>query len=292
VVLGGSVALDRDRVRRSFAEFGASLGLSDVDAAAGVVAVADAEMTRALRRVSIERGLDPRQFTLVAYGGAGPLHALALAEALGITRAAIPRACGVLSALGLAVCDLRRDYVRALHQLLDDLPPGQLESAFSDLESRALADLPGGRIIRNADVRYVGQSFELTVDAGNPQLLADRFHEVHEQRYGFRLTGEPIELISVRVTVVTDRGSPEISLADDSKDVPPERRLAYIDGTWAEIEAFDRLSLKTGILVEGPAIVEFPEATCFVRPDWTGEVDDAGTLVLQFGGSDASPGTG
>jgi N-methylhydantoinase A len=280
-VLGGSVALDLDAVRRAFTAFGERLGLDAVGAAAGVVAVADAEMTRALRRVSVERGHDPRELTLVAFGGAGPLHALAVAEELGATRVAIPRACGVLSALGLAICGLRRDYVAPLRHELATLAPADLETAFAALEDEARRDLPNGRCERGADVRYRGQSFELTVDASDRGTLAERFHAAHERRYGFSIPDEPLELLAVRLVATIDR---DVSLAAEpapTAAVEPARRELFVDGAWVEAPVLDRRALASGASVEGPAIVEFPEATCLVRPGWAGTVDEVGTLVLE-----------
>jgi N-methylhydantoinase A len=280
-VLGGSVALDLDAVRRAFAAFGERLGLDAAAAAAGVVAVADAEMTRALRRVSVERGLDPRDFTLVAFGGAGPLHALAVAEELGVTRVAVPRACGVLSALGLAICGLRRDYTAPLRHELATLAPERLEAAFAALEAEARRDLPGGRCERSADVRYRGQSFELTVDASDFDVLAERFHAAHERRYGFSIPDESVELLAVRLVAAIDRAAP---LAEDPapvEAVPPAHREIFLDGAWTAAPILDRRALAVGAAVAGPAIVEFPEATCLVRPGWSGGIDEAGTLVLE-----------
>lgn len=280
-VLGGSVVLDQERVERAFVKFGAELGLDPVEAAAGVIAVADAEMTRALRRISVERGLDPREFTLVAFGGAGPLHALAVAEELGVLRVAVPRACGVLSALGLAICDLRRDYVRALHHRLEDVPVALLEEAFAELENEGHEELPEANLVRRADVRYHGQSFELTVDAGNIEQIPERFHEAHERRYGFRIPDEALEVVSVRVVAVAEREVAPAATRTTRSPVRPQTRAVYIDGSWRDVEVLNRDELGQGASVAGPAVVEFPEATCLVRPGWAGEVDSAGTLVLE-----------
>jgi N-methylhydantoinase A len=189
--------------------------------AEGIVRVVNANMARALRVVSVERGIDPRGLALVAFGGAGPLHACSLAEELGIERVLVPRASGVLSALGLAVADLRRDYLGW------------------DVE----VDLPGATVTRYVDVRYPGQSHELTIEEG-----AD-FHTAHEQRYGFRLDGEP-EIVTRRIVATVSRPRPELPAG-------------------------------SGERVEGPAVVELPGATCLVPAGWVGEPDAHGTLVLE-----------
>jgi N-methylhydantoinase A len=273
-VLGGEVRLDRD-----VAEHVMSLipvdellhkrfdpGLRDwvgnvtsldaaeraVAVASGVVRVVNAEMARALRLVSVERGIDPRGLALVAFGGAGPLHACSLAEELGIERVLVPRASGVLSALGLAVADLRRDYVGR---------------SFEKLEAQV--DLPGATLTRLVDARYPGQSHELTIEEG-----AD-FGEAHEQRYGFRLESEP-EVVNRRIVATVARPRP--SLQCQALVRPPARapRSVFLDGAWVDVAVQG-----PGEAVTGPAIVELPEATCLVRPGWAGEPDAAGTLVLE-----------
>jgi N-methylhydantoinase A len=217
-VLGGEITLDRSLAERALER----LGMDAVEAARGVVRVVDANMARALRVVSVERGIDPRGLALVAFGGAGPLHACSLAEELGIERVLVPHASGVLCALGLAVADLRRDYIGW------------------DAE----VDLPGAAVTRLVDARYPGQSHELTIEEG-----AD-FHAAHEQRYGFRLDGEP-EVVTRRVVAIVSRPRPELPASG-------------------------------GDAVTGPAVVELPGATCLVREGWSGKPDAHGTLELTW----------
>ena len=156
-------------------------------------------MVRALRVISVERGLDPRDFALLAFGGAGGMHACALAEELDITTVLVPRAGGVLSALGLAISDLRRDYVSPLLSGLEEVDEEEFEQRFEDMESTAAGDLDGPEHTRRADLRYGGQSFEITVDAGSFGELEDRFHAAHEQRYGYRMDDERVELVNLRL---------------------------------------------------------------------------------------------
>jgi N-methylhydantoinase A len=215
--LAGGVELDRDAAERALA------GLDPAEA----LDVVNAEMLRALRVVSVERGHDPREFALVAFGGAGPLHACALAEELGIETVLIPAAAGVLSALGLVASDERRDHVTSHVRPLTEV---------GDLPERGEADL-----------RYAGQSFELTVPL-QPNL-AGAFHRTHEERYGYADRQRDVELVAVRTADVV-RG-PRI-------DLPPEDPLR----------------------VRGPAIVELPGATCYVAPGWVGDRDGKSTLVL------------
>ena len=216
--LPGGLVLDRAAAQRAF---------EGIDPAAAIEVV-NAEMLRALRVVSVERGHDPRDFALVAFGGAGPLHACALADELGIDAVLVPDAAGVLSALGLVVSDERRDHVTSYLRPLADV-----------------RDLPESG---EADLRYVGQSFELTVSL-QPGLAA-AFHCAHEERYGYADESREIELVAVRTAEVVP--GPEISFQ------ATERRE-----------------------VVGPALVELPGATCWVPEGWRGETNDDGTLVLR-----------
>jgi len=238
-------------------------------------------MVRALRVISIERGLDPRAFTLVAFGGAGGMHACALAEELELSAVLVPRASGVLSALGLAISDLRRDYVAALVGALDDLDAGELEAVFAGLEGRAASDLPGSSFRRFADLRYRGQSFELTVPAEDAGGLGSRFAAAHLRRYGFELPGEEVEVVSVRLTATASVPKPALA-GSAALDEPAARtRRAYFDGAWREVDVLRRDELDVGARIDGPAVVEFPEATCVVRPGWSAVVDLAGALSME-----------
>jgi N-methylhydantoinase A len=215
--LAGGLELDRGAAARA---------LGDIDPADAVAAV-NAEMLRALRVVSFERGFDPRDFSLVAFGGAGPLHACELAEELELERVVVPREAGVLSALGLVASEERRDRVRSY--LVPLAEAGELPAE------------------GEADVRYAGQSFELTVQLGPG--LAERFHAAHEERYGYAEPSRPVELVAVRTADV--RPGPELRL-------PPADALS----------------------VSGPAVVELEGATCWVPEGWAGERDRHGNLVL------------
>ncbi len=279
--LGGAVTLRRELSEQALRRVGEPLGLDPLETALGIVRVANAEMNRALRVISVERGLDPRDFALVAFGGAGGMHACALAEELSIDTVLVPSASGVLSALGLAISDLRRDYVQPLLGRADGIDRGQLETAFADLERAARRDLEDPELKRRADLRYRGQSFELTVDAEHSDELVGHFHAVHEQRYGYRMEEEPVELINVRLIATVAVEKPSLREGAAAGDGPSERRRASFDGEWREVEVFSRERMGVGSNVVGPAVVEFREATCVVRPSWSGVIDDAGTLILE-----------
>ena len=279
--LGGEVVLKRELSEKALASLGEKLGLEAEEVALGVVRVANAEMTRALRVISVERGLDPREFALLAFGGAGGMHACALAEELGIETVLVPRAGGVLSALGLAISDLRHDYVRPYLVALENVDEGEFEEKFEDMENRASKDLEGPQYTRRADLRYGGQSFELTVEAGDLHELEERFHEAHEQRYGYRMDDEPVELVNLRLISTVPIEKPEPEELELEEEAEPGMREANFDGEWREVPVLDREKMGKGSDVEGPAIVEFKESTCVVRPGWRGAVDGVGTLVLE-----------
>jgi N-methylhydantoinase A len=287
--LGGAVALSTERAREALTRLGDRLGLTAEQAAVGVVRVADTEMVQALRVISVERGLDPREFALVAFGGAGGLHACALAEELGIGTVLVPRAGGVLSALGLAISDIRRDYAGPLLGAVDTLGADRLAAAWADLADRARADLADTgaepHLDRLADLRYRGQSYELTVAADSPTALAAAFHAAHERRYGHRADDEPVEIVAVRLVATVPGEQPEIVEPAAPEPAPPAgRRSVLLDGTWTDVDVLDRANLGRGSTVAGPAILEFPEATCLVHRSWHGSIDGIGTLVLTRAG--------
>jgi N-methylhydantoinase A len=279
--LGGSVRLKRELAEKAAARLAGELGMNDREIAVGVVEVANAEMARALRFISIERGLDPRDFGLVAFGGAGPMHACALADELGISRVLVPKASGMLSALGLAMSELRRDYVTSWPARLAETDPEDLKAAFGPLEERARADLDSPRLVRRADLRYAGQSFELTVAADHPDDLGGLFHDAHERRYGYRMEAEPVEVVALRL-VATVRHE-DIELREGRAEGDPVRstRHAFFDGSWTDVAVIDRMKMGAGSEVTGPCIVELAGSTCVVRPQWHGAIDDSGTLILE-----------
>lgn len=280
--LGGEVVLQQELSEKSLAALGEKLGLDAQEAALGIVRVANAEMVRALRVISVERGLDPREFALLAFGGAGGMHACSLAEELGMETVLVPRAGGVLSALGLAISDLRHDYVNPYLVSLENVDEEEFEKKFENMESSASEDLEDPEYDRRADLRYRGQSFELTVEADSLEKLEERFHAAHEQRYGYRMDDESVELVNLRLISTVPVEKPELDEpAPEGEEKESGNRQANFDGEWQEVPVLDRERMGKGSEVSGPAIVEFKESTCVVRPGWRGAVDGVGTLVLE-----------
>ncbi len=288
-----AVAAARRAIRDHVAD---PLDLDVETAAAGVLDVADASSERAIRVVSVERGHDPREFALVAYGGAGPLHAPSVAAALGIDSVLVPRAAGTLSALGLLVSDVRYETSTSRVRALSAVDPPAVEETFADLATEGEASLSGDvpesrwRIDRRADLRYRGQSHELTVpvpdpfDAAAVRTVAERFHDRHERRYGHASPEEPVELVTLRVVArgvvdPPDRTPP--STAGDPTDAVGETRTVTFDGTPVGTRVYDRADLPAESTFDGPAVVEGAETTAVVPPDAAARVTGDGGLVLE-----------
>jgi N-methylhydantoinase A len=304
--LAGGIVLDRRAAEQAVARLARELDLEPIACALGIVRVAEAEMLGALRVMSVERGIDPRGFALMPFGGAGPLHAVALARELGISRVLCPRASGVLCALGLAAAAPRRDAARTV--MLDgaSLSPERLARERATLIAEARAGLSSDvhRVRVRHELRYRGQSFELAVDeeldprAGDrdpidpdarerrelpggglgPGALREAFAAAHEQRYGYRDERSGVELVNMRVSVWGS--APEVTLrAPHEQRASPEERPVVFDGA-ALATSVLRGAPAPGTQISGPALCALPEATLLVPPGWSGEVDERGTVRL------------
>jgi N-methylhydantoinase A len=231
-----------------------ALGMGLEACAEGILAVAVQEMVRALRRVSVERGEDPREAALIAFGGAGPLHACAVADELGVRRVVAPPAAGVLAALGLVMAGERRDYVQTVLARVD--AGEDLAELLAPLAERADRELPGAAQRAAADCRYLGQSHALTVDwdpAAPEGALADAFHAAHEARYGDAEPGRTVEAVSLRLAAERPGTDPDLP----RQEVGPPK--------------------------PGPAVIPMDGATCWVAEGWTARADPIGGLLLEGG---------
>ncbi|MDQ6821023.1 MAG: hydantoinase/oxoprolinase family protein [Actinomycetota bacterium] len=282
--LAGDVKLDLDAAHDAIAELAHALELEPVACAEGIVRVANAEMVRALRVVTVERGVDPRGLALLAFGGAGPLHAAQIGEELGIDRILCPRASGVLAALGLVVSPRRRDVQRSVLLSGDGLTAQAIADATSDLGQQARRALSDERAELNAtfELRYRGQSFELAVEAAleaDPGELRERFESAHEDRYGYRDSEQTLELVNIRVTA--SAGAAELELAGgEAGGFEHGHREALLGGEKLKLDVL-RGSPEPGARFEGPAVVELAESTLLVPSGWRGEVDCTGTIALE-----------
>jgi N-methylhydantoinase A len=286
--LAGGIELRAEAATTAITHLAQQLGLDTTACAEGIVRVANAEMTRALRVVTVERGVDPRGYALVAFGGAGPLHAAAIAEELQIRTIVCPRASGVLAALGLITSARRRDAQRTVLLSGRALTRQAVAKAVAELGRRARDELgdpaaggPAAELQAVYELRYRGQSFELPVGAGpEPSIedLREAFDAAHEERYGYRDPEQELELVTIRVSATLS--APELPLAAETgAGAQSTRRRAILHGEEIEFEVL-RGSPEAGARISGPAIVELPEATLLVPPTWSGEADSAGTIVL------------
>jgi N-methylhydantoinase A len=265
------------------------------------VEIANAHMIGAMRLVSVQRGYDPRDFVLVAFGGAGPLHANALARELGIPTVLVPPSPGIASAVGMLVTDIRHEFVATRRLRLDGLAPAALEALFADFvqegEARLTRDgVPPGdrRMLRSADLRYHGQSFELPVpvppgplSAADVARLREQFDAMHERAYGYAASEDPVELVNVRLAAVGVTPKPRRAPLSEGGPSPEPALKGRRDVWFAETGGFrptrvlDRARLLRGNVIEGPAIIEEPDASTLVHPGWTASVDEHGNVVLR-----------
>ncbi|MFW6192205.1 MAG: hydantoinase/oxoprolinase family protein [Gemmatimonadota bacterium] len=313
--LGGQLPLDPDAARRALASLAAELGLEDRDgvsadrrAALGVVRVANARMERALRVISVERGHDPADFTLVSFGGAGGLHAADLARRLGVPRVLVPPAASVLSALGMLATDVIRDHGRTV-MLPGDVAVEEVAAAFAPLVDRAREEMreegvPDERVVlhRRLDLRYEGQSYEITVPFGEGVDPVARFHDEHASTYGHAERSAPVEIVNLRVRAVGRIDRPELSRGDPVAPDPSAARIGrrpvvlppgHPDGgpeavakaapRVQPIPFYDGDALEPGHRFEGPAVVLRPDTTVFVGSADRVEVDRHYDLVVEVG---------
>ena len=291
-LLGGGMTLDREAAERAIHDRVATpLGIGVVEAAEGIVRVINATMTAAIRKLTIERGHDPRRFALCPFGGAGPMHGAELAAELGVAETVIPLAPGVHSAVGLLMTNLREDRTRTLVRRLDASALEELRAVLGDLEAEGREQLRAydgvaPAVSRAVGQRYLGQRYELSVPVGAelPALedLGDRFHALHDQRYGYRRDDHPVEVASAWVAVELDLHPLELPTvpAADAEPAPRRMRAARFAGVEREVPVYARDDLGAGCTLRGPAVIEQLDATSVVPPDHRMEVDRFGHLVV------------
>lgn len=288
--LGGAMPLFVDRIEPAVRKLQWTRGVKKLEELAqGVVDVVNNNMEQAIRLISVERGYDPRDFTLFCFGGAGGLHAASLARGLGIPRVVVPRFPGALSALGLLLADARRDYSRTLLIDAEDSMP-KLKKVFEELHRLGAAELKaegfGKREIYSTDfvdLRYRGQSYELTIPLSSNFI--DVFHTTHDRRYGYANSDKPVELVTVRTTFFGRTSKPEFRKAAKQRGRPEavDTRFVWIDGKRMKTVIYDRAALGHGQTIKGPAIIGEYSSTTLVPPGFECKVDAYLNLVLEAG---------
>ncbi len=298
VLLGGDMSLDVESARSAVTKIGAQLGLAPEDAAKGIIDIANEVMLGALRVITVQRGLDPRDFGIVAFGGAGPLHGNALAELLGCYPVLVPANPGVLSALGFLEADFKNEFVQTHIRSTTGLDPAEVWARFSDLEAKAKVWLEEQEVAAEdasihytLDLRYEQQGFEVSVDVsaedvherGDLSRAQADFHAMHERLYGVRFT-VPVELVALRVvargaTPPVDEEPPVIKGGDVATAIIGTRP-AYFNGDWQDTPHYDRAKLAVGARVEGPAIIRQYDTTTVLLPGHYAVIDEHGNILI------------
>ena len=296
--LGGQMPLDHHRAEKLMDELAKDIGTSTQEAALGIIRVVNASMERAIRAISLERGYDPREFTLVPFGGAGPMHSCDLAQELGIPKVLVPPNPGILSALGVAIADIVKDYSRTVMLRGQDVSRERLEEDFATLEGQAREDMGQEglhleRLMaqRSFDVRYVGQSYELNVDYPSRRsgrslnrAIVDAFYKAHRRRFGYADRSEPVEIVNLRLKMVVPvdvpTPEPEAPAAESPKEAQTgEVNVVFQEGAFATY-LYLRDRLHCGNRIPGPALVHQMDSTIVIPPGWLAEVDQWKDLVI------------
>ena len=297
--LGGEIKVSMDKARESMQEIAGFLDMSIEEAAMGVIRLADANMVNALKLVSVRRGYDPREFTMVAFGGGGSMHAAALARELRVKRILVPTEPAVFSAWGMLMTDLRNDYIRTLVVRTDQIEPAELSSIYAQMERQAAEELAAEKVEedqmvfqRFADMRYMGQEHTVKVPIPGDQLtekempeINERFHQLHDHAYTFRLES-PVELVNFHLTALGQVEKPKITrLNKDAARTVEEAykgdRQVIFDEGFMTTPTYERDLLRVGATLSGPMIVEEPAASTVVFPDQILTVDEHGFLHIE-----------
>ncbi|HVV57338.1 MAG TPA: hydantoinase/oxoprolinase family protein [Gaiellaceae bacterium] len=290
--LGGRMSLDTDASARALRSVGAQLGLDDTSFAEGILQIVNAKMADAMRTITVRQGIDPREYSLVAFGGAGPMHAVWLAEELDIAEVVVPWSPGTFSAWGMLQTDMRHDVVRSFFSPLAATTADAVASVYGELEEEAARLLAAEGVeeaaryaVRSADMRYVGQEYTVAVTVGGRVDLAEieaSFHEAHAVRYGHAAPGEQVELVNLRLAAMGRLGGRPAPFRspDGSADLVLGRRPVVFGGEQHDTAVLARELLPAGWSHRGPIIVEELSATTVVPPGYAAKVDDHGNLLI------------
>jgi len=301
--LGGEIPLDVDRAKTAVEHHvGRPLNLDLTRAAFGIIKVADTNMAHAVRAMTVQRGYDPRDFVMVAYGGAGPSHAVSVAREIGINTVVVPPHPGIFSALGMLLADAKDEYVLSHVRAFDEVNPQEIDTLFTEMESQGIsvmmkAGFSRDRIVlkRALEMRYLGQEFTLIVDLHERSLteqamkeLRERFNSVHEVRYGHAFSNVLPEIVSLRLHVYGLFSKPALGRMAPAKQVvtgsPDTLRSVYFEDLgFVECKIYRREALTPQILIPGPAVIEEIASTTVVPPQDSFQVDPMGSLVIRLG---------
>ncbi|HTX03051.1 MAG TPA: hydantoinase/oxoprolinase family protein [Candidatus Acidoferrales bacterium] len=293
-LLGGEMPIDARRSQAAIESLLPHVPELDRDRlAAGIIELVDNEMAKILRIVSIERGHDPRTFTMMAFGGGGPLHACALAEALDVKRVVVPPSPGLFSAWGLLAADVRASYVRTLVTPADRLDPARVDAAFAEMESIGHEELAAQGVdtkamafIRELEMRYLGQGYELGIPMTTLAEAIKAFHVKHERTYGYASREDTVEVVAARLVAIGEVPKPRVAVSMAPKERVPEppppthRHVYFAQKGWTNAPVHQREQLAGGTTIEGPAIIEQYDSATLVAPSWTARVDELGNLNM------------
>ncbi|MCC3646855.1 hydantoinase/oxoprolinase family protein [Cytobacillus oceanisediminis] len=295
--------VDLDKVKAAVKEKVADhFGMSVEDAALGIIRIANSNMLNALKLISVRKGHNPREFSLVAFGGGGSMHAPALAKELGVKKVIVPVASSVFSAWGMLMTDLRHDYIQTYIRRLNQLDPSELNKEWNSIETQALKQYQEEGVseedvlfTRFADIRYIGQEHTVKVPVPIGEWseetiseVVERFGDLHEQHYTFKLEGTPTEIVNLHLTAFGKVLKPELkrltSTSSDAQEAYKETRPVYFEGSgWVETKVYFRSLFGKGMKISGPAIVEEPSASTVIYPDQSLTVDVYGNLIIETG---------
>lgn len=294
--LGGRMQLDIEASRRAMEKVAAPLGLSLEQASLAIIHIANNNMQGALRSVLVERGLDPRDFTLMGFGGAGPLHMCELMELAGLGRGIVPNHPGQQSAFGFTLTDARVDRQRTTHMTSLDYDASRAATVMNQLVAEALEDLSRQQksdtvtILCSLEMRYHGQNYELELqvdrdafEAGREHQLWNKFHDAHQARFGFKFAGEMVEIVNFIVTAIGHTPTPELRKLKraDGKAVPIGHRTVYFDADARQVPYYNRDTLLAGAVILGPALIEEAASVTVVGPLHKAQIDDFGHIVIE-----------
>jgi len=297
VPLGGKVKLFPELSRKAISKLTATFkNLNEHQMAEGIIQIVVAKMIGSIREISLEKGIDPRDYILMPFGGAGPMHAIPIATGLGIKKCLVPRYPGNFSALGLLTSEIKYDFVKTVISSLQEMGWNKIQSYFQDLKDQARSrmeaqGIPSGevRFVSFIDMRYMGQAYEVSVpfslDDGNLSVLEQDFHRIHEETYGHANKGRGIQAVNLRLSAIAEVKKPTLvryeSATRSLAEAETERRSVYFDGKFYDCPIYQRDLLPKAASFRGPCIVEEAGATTIVFPSWKASVDEWGNILLE-----------